>query len=192
VNNGLNEFQRALQDYTRYNRRELGPLLEARARRVQFELFRQFKSIAPTKEKINAEAEARGYRIRRREGEDGRKVSLKKELALRRKSIGFLSISFLIRAWKAQREGQNAAFSARSRKQAEIGKTVLHTAKGTSRPQVRIMSFLEGVVVQNRRRALVDKALKLQAADMRTYVARKQRQEFQRRAGGFFKQLIRL
>lgn len=123
MSDGLAAFQRALQSYTRYNRRELGPVLEARARRAQFELFRQFKSIAPTKDKIEAEAAARGYRIRRREGDDGRKVSLKQELSMRRKSIGFLSVSFLIRAWKAQREGQNAAFSARTRKQAEIGKT---------------------------------------------------------------------
>lgn len=192
MSDGLAAFQRALQSYTRYNRRELGPLLEARARRAQFELFRQFKSIAPTKDKIETEAASRGYQIRRREGDDGRKVSLKQELSLRRKSIGYLSVSFLIRAWKAQREGQNAAFSARTRKQAEIGKTVLRTAKGVSRPQVRIMSFLDGAATQNRRRALVDKALRAQATDMRTYVARKQREEFQRRVASFFNHLVRV
>lgn len=192
MNDGLTDFQRALQSYTRYNRRELGPVLEARARRVQFELFRQFKRIAPTKEKITAEAAARGFRIRRRDGPDGKKVSIKTELALRRKSIGWLSVSFLIRAWRAQREGQNTSFAARSRRQLEIGRTALRTAKGESRPQVLIQSYLEGAATQNRKRALVDKTLRAEATDMRTYVARKQREEFQRRAGRFFNHFVRL
>jgi hypothetical protein len=190
VSQDLEAFTRALQEYTRYNRRELGPLLEARARKVQFELYRQFRSIAPTKEKINAEAEALGYRVRRRKGEDGKSVSLKTELTIRRKSIGWLSVSFLIREWKAQREGQNSSFSARSRKQAEIGKAVIRTSKATTDPSVRILSFLEGTAVQNSKRSLVDKALRAQTADMQTYIARKQREAFERQMSGLFNHLI--
>ena len=176
----LRNFDRALKEYLRYNKRETGPLIENRAKRVQWELYRQFKAIAPTRDKIEQEAASRGYAIRRRMGPDGKRLSVKKELALRKRSIRYLSVSYLFRAWRANRDGQNTQFSAKSRRNKQIGEALIRTAKGKRRPFVRLTSFLEGVVAQNRKRNLVDKALQAQTADMKTYVRRKQQQAMKR------------
>lgn len=176
----LRNFDRAFKQYLRYNKRESGPLIENRAKRVQWELYRQFKAIAPTRDKIEQEVASRGYAIRRRMGPNGKRLSVKKELALRKRSIRYLSVSYLFRAWRTNREGQSTQFSAKSRRNKEIGEAVVRTAKGKRRPFVKLTSFLEGVVVQNRQRRLVDKALRAQAADMKTYVRRKQQQAMQR------------
>lgn len=176
----LRNFDRALKEYLRYNKRETGSLIENRAKRVQWELYRQFKAIAPTRDKIEQEAAFRGYAIRRRMGPDGKRLSVKKELALRKRSIRYLSVSYLFRAWRANRDGQNTQFSAKSRRNKQIGEALIRTAKGKRRPFVRITSFLEGVVAQNRKRNLVDKALRAQTADMKTYVRRKQQQAMKR------------
>ena len=190
MSEGLDRFQRALRSYTRYNRRELGPLLENRARRVQWDLYRRFRDIAPTKEKIDREAEARGFRIKRRIGQNGKRLSVKQELAVRRRSIRWLSVSFLVRAWKARKEGQAGAFAALSRRRREIGKAIIRTAKGERRPRVRILSHLEGAAKQNAQRRIVDQSLAGQATDMRTYVLRKQREKAQRTISRNFSQLI--
>ena len=42
----LQQFDRALEEYLRYNRRETGPLIENRAKKIQWELYRSFKAIA--------------------------------------------------------------------------------------------------------------------------------------------------
>ena len=178
--NSLRQFDRALKEYLRYNKRETGPLIENRAKRVQRELYRQFKAIAPTRDKIEQEATSQGYAIRRRMGPDGKRLSVKKELALRKRSIRYLAVSYLFRAWRANRQGQNTQFSARSRRNKQIGEALIRTAKGKRRPFVRLTSFLEGVVAQNRKRNLVDKALRAQTADMKTYVRRKQQQAIKR------------
>lgn len=57
----LRDFNQALREYLQYNKREAGPLIENRAKKVQWELYRQFKAIAATPDKIEAEAKARGY-----------------------------------------------------------------------------------------------------------------------------------
>ena len=178
--NSLRQFDRALKEYLRYNKRETGPLIENRAKRVQRELYRQFKAIAPTRDKIEQEATSQGYAIRRRMGPDGKRLSVKKELALRKRSIRYLAVSYLFRAWRANRQGQNTQFSARSRRNKQIGEALIRTAKGKRRPFVRLTSFLEGVVAQNRKRNLVDKALRAQTGDMKTYVRRKQQQAIKR------------
>jgi len=180
----LRHFDKALQEYLRWNKRETGPLIENRAKKIQWELYRQFKAIAPSRDKIEQEAASRGYAIRRRMGPDGKRLSVKKELALRKRSIGYLSVSWLFRAWRANREGQSRSFSARSRRNREIGEALVRTAKGKRRPYVRLTSFLEGVLKQNRQRNLVDKALRAQAADMNTYVRRKQREAMKRMLKG--------
>lgn len=172
----LHDFNRALKEYLQYNKREAGPLIENRAKKVQWELYRQFKAIAATPEKIEAEAKARDYAIYRRPGQDGKAVSLKEELTLRKKSIRYLSVSFLHRAWRANRDGQNASFDTKSRSNRKIGEAIIRTAKGQSRPQVELISYLEGVLVQNRQRSLVEKALRLQVSDMGVYIRKKQQE----------------
>ncbi|MEE4212843.1 MAG: hypothetical protein V2I43_26655 [Parvularcula sp.] len=183
----LRQFDRALRAYLRYNRRETGPLLEDRGKKLQWELYRQFKAIATTRDKIEQEAASVGYAIRRRMGANGKRLSVKKELALRKRSIRYLSVSYLFRAWKSRREGQSGSFSATSRRNKQIGEALIRTSKGKRRPFVRLTSFLEGVVAQNRQRRLVDKALRAQSADMKTYVQRKQREQVRRTIGRIFR-----
>jgi len=182
----LRQFDRALQEYLRWNKRETGPLIENRGKRVQWELYRQFKAIAPTKNKIEQEAASRGYAIRRRMGANGKRLSVNQELALRKRSIGYLSVSYLFRAWRTNREGQSSQFSAKSRRNRQIGEALVRTAKGKRRPYVRLTSFLRGVMVQNRQRNLVDKALRAQAADMKTYVRGKQQEALKRTIARIF------
>lgn len=174
----LRDFNRALREYLQYNKREAGPLIENRAKKVQWELYRQFKAIATTPEKIEQEAKARNYQIRRRlrKGGDGKHLSVKEELVMRKKSIAYLSVSFLHRAWRANRDGQNTNFAAKSRSNRKIGEAIIRTTKGQRSPQVRLSSFLEGVLVQNRQRALVEKTLRAQVADMGVYVRKKQQE----------------
>ena len=95
-------------------------------------------------------------------------------------AVCYLSVSYLFRAWRATRDGQNTQFSAKSRRNKQIGEALIRTAKGKRRSFVRLTSFLEGVLAQNRKRNLVDKALRAQTADMKTYVRRKQQQAMKR------------
>ena len=182
----LDQFDRALEEYLRYNRRETGPLIENRAKKIQWELYRSFKAIAPSRDKIEQEAAARGYAIRRRMGADGKRLSVKRELALRKRSIGYLSVSYLFRAWRTNREGQNGSFSANSRRNKRIGEVLVRTSKGERKPMVKLTSFLQGVLIQNRQRRIVDKALNAQAADMKLYVQRKQQEALKRTIAGLF------
>ncbi len=188
----LVEFNRSLQKYLQYNKRDLGPLIENRGRRIQWALYRQFRDIAPTPGKIMQDAKSRQYRIKRRKGKSGKKLSLKQELAVRRRSVKWLSVSFLIRNWKAKREGQAAAYHAVSRKKWKIGKAILRTAKGKSNPSVRIESYLEGAAIQNAQRGIVNRVISGETADMETYVARKQQEAFKRQFGRALNQLIRI
>ena len=186
----LQRFQKALLEYTRYNRRELGALIENRARRLQWELYRRFRDIAPTKEKIDRDVADQGFKIKRAIGPDGKRLTVKQELARRRRSIRWLSVSFFQRQWRAAPQGQATAFAAVSRRKHEIGRAIIRTAKGETRPRVRILSFLEGAAIQARQRGIVDRALQSERADMRGYVARKQREQIQKTLDHVFNHTI--
>ncbi len=105
-------------------------------------------------------------------------MSLKQEIAARKRSIGWLSASWIFREWKAKRDGQSGFYRAMSRARKAIGEAIVRTAKGQRHPSVRLTSFLSGVMIQNQRRTLVSKAMRAQVADMRTYIARKQKEQF--------------
>lgn len=171
-------FHRVLREYARHNRRDLGPLIESRAKRLRFELYRQFKAIAPSKERIENEVSSRGYRIRRRKSRSGKTMSVKQEIAARKRSVGWLSASWLFREWRSKRDGQIGLFKALSRAKIAIGAAIVRTAKGQRRPRVRLTSYLSGVMIQNQKRALISKAMQAQVRDMRGYIARKQKEQF--------------
>jgi hypothetical protein len=171
-------FHRVLREYARHNRRDLGPLIESRAKRLRFELYRQFKAIAPSKERIENEVSSRGYRIRRRKSRSGKTMSVKQEIAARKRSVAWLSASWLFREWRSKRDGQIGFFKALSRAKIAIGAAIVRTAKGQRRPRVRLTSYLSGVMIQNQKRALISKAMQAQVRDMRGYIARKQKEQF--------------
>lgn len=186
----LDEFNRVFGSYVVWASKDQGPLIEDRGRKVRLELFKLFKGIARTPGQLRAEIASLGYSIRRRaDGELAKdypaaaavgavpRISTEEEIKARIRSLRFLSVSFLIKGWKAAADGQSGRFSARSRAQAEIGSALVRTAKGTAEPFVSLTSLLEGAVTQNRERGLADRALVNQASDMATYIARKHQEK---------------
>lgn len=182
ASNPVRAFQQALRAYARYNQRQLGPLIESRARRMRFALYRQFKAIAPSPQRIHTEAASRGYAIRRRKERSGRTLTTDQELAARKRSRGWLSASWIHRQWVNRQSGQSGTFKALGRTGGTIGLAQVRTALGQPNPAVRLTSLLAGAAIQNQRRALVSAALHSQIADLRAYTARKQRQQLVRLA----------
>lgn len=171
---GLDAFHAALSRYIIWSSKGQGGATEDRARKVRFELYRVFRKIAKSPQQLREEVSAHGFAFKRRDDKaTGKAVSLEREVALRIRSLRYLSVSWLFTAWRARRDGQRATFSAVDRAQKKIGEAIVATAEGTVSPYVQLTSFLAGVAAQNRERALVDQALRNQAADMAVYIARK-------------------
>lgn len=172
----LKAFNKALQEYAKWNARELGPLVQNRGQRVKWALYRIFKSIAPERGELEAELDALGGRMKRRKVK-GKTLTAKQERRKRLSSRNYLSVSFLLREWRYSREGQNVKRDQFNRIRRKIGQVIDRTAKGVRRPSVEITSFLEGAAKQNAQRGLVNRALAQQTADMKTYIVRKQKQK---------------
>jgi len=171
----LNAFNKALAEYKHYNQRELGPLIENRANRMRWELYRIFRDIAPDKAALSSELDARGGNIKRRIVK-GRRLTLEQEKRKRLGSVKYLSIGFLLREWRATKTGQNIRKDQRNRQNRRIGEVIDRTARGIRRPYVEITNLLEGAAKQNAQRGLVNRALANQTADMKRYIVRKQKQ----------------
>jgi hypothetical protein len=170
----LKRFNKVLADYLTYNKREQGPLIENRANRLRWNIYRSFKAIAPTPQQLEDEAVSRGYQIKRGLTPKGKRRTFTQELAARKRSLRFLSVSWLYRGWKNTRDGQQTSLRSVSRSKKNIGQVVLNTSKGKSNPSVRLESFLKGVRVQNQQRGIVERNLKDEMNDMRKYIRRKQ------------------
>jgi hypothetical protein len=173
VQSAAQEFTDALARYQLFTGKEQGPLIDDRARKANFSLYRHFKALAQTKASLQSELDALRGRVKRRIGKSGKPVSLKTELKLRAKSLNWLSVGFLVSAWRAQKDGQTANFAGKSRSGAQISLIRNRTAKGITDPNVLIASFLDGVQIQNQRRNIADIALREQARDMDVYLKRK-------------------
>jgi hypothetical protein len=177
---GLDEFNAALSRYLVWTSKGQGPATEDRARKVRFELFRVFRKIAKTPQGLIEEISNLGYEFKRRKDPaTGKAVSPEKEVALRIRSLRFLSVSWIFKAWRARRDGQRGTFSAVDRGQKTIGQAIVNTAEDTVSPHVELLSFLQGVAVQNAQRQLLDQALRNQAEDMAVYIARKHQEWLQ-------------
>ncbi|MDP0498678.1 MAG: hypothetical protein Q7P63_01135 [Verrucomicrobiota bacterium JB022] len=202
------QFQLVLTEYIAWNKRDIGPLLDARATRIRWEIYKRFRDLAPTKDELETDLKARGYRVkrRRRRGAGTKKrfvkirnkkireqfqkrrpsptrLELEEEIALRQASIKFLSVGFLFREWKRAKDGQSGDFKATGKKfqggrSRTIGKADVNTSAGLADPRVIITSYLEGVVKQNQQRGIVDQVLAGEVADMQVYIRRKQEQAF--------------
>lgn len=163
-----------LEEYLRWNKRAAGPLLESRARRLRYLVFKGFAEIAPTAERIEAEARAAiiaGKGLRRAEG-----VTIEQEIRRRKRSRKYLASSFIFPAWKTAKNGQNASFTRQSKSGAITGRAVVKTAG--SNASVLIESLLKGAAIQDSQRRIVDKAVAGQIADMEAYIVRKQSEQF--------------
>lgn len=180
------KFQRALAEYSVWASRRGGALIEDRARKVRFGLYKRFRAIAKTPAELREEIAGLGYAIRRRAGGSGksgaagRTLDTESEIRARIRSLKFLSVSFLFREWRTAPAGRDRRYVARTREAATIGAAALRTASGRTAPYAQLTSLLEGAVEQNRQRRIVDAELNAQAADMAAYVARKHREQLQR------------
>lgn len=171
----LEAFNRALAEYVKYNKRELGVIIESKSQWIKKEIYKEFRDIAPTADQISSEAEKRGYRTRRRY-EGGVRVSFDREIKARRSSIKYLSVSFMLFQWRKKREGQNITVDQRNRRNRQIGKVIDRTARGIRRPSVEIISYLEGALKVNRERAIISRVLAKETLEMKNYVIQKQRE----------------
>lgn len=171
---GLDEFNAALSRYLVWTTKSQGGAVEHRAHRIRLELYGIFRKIAKTPQALREEISALGYEFKRRKSKvSGKAVTPEGEVALRMRSLRYLSVSWIFRAWRERRNGQRAQFSALARGQKQIGEAIVNTAEGTESPHVELSSFLQGVMAQNAQRNLMDQALRNQAQDMGVYIARK-------------------
>ena len=185
LNRDLQSFSRVLNEYLAYNKREQGPLLENRANRIRWGLYRKFRDLAQSPESLEAYLQDRirsGRGIWRGKTRGGKTRTIEQEIRARKRSVRYLSLSWLMSKWRASRTGQNATIGQRSRTGRRIGEIVLRTAQGSRNPQVELTSFLEGVVIQNREKGIVEEVLRDEVANMRTYISRKQKEQFRRLA----------
>lgn len=170
----IDEFNSRLSEYIRWSKKDQGPAVEDRARKVRFRLYRMFRAIAKTAAGLRSEIASLGYAVKRRtDPATGEPVSIKEEIRQRVRSLRFLSVSFLFRAWRYSRTGQTGRVDARSRSQKRIGRAILKTKEGLENPSVLLTSFLTGVSVQNERRHIAERALREDARDMAVYLQRK-------------------
>jgi len=175
VHSGLPHLEEALKTQLRYTSKELGPLIESRAYRFRYALFRRFAEMAPAREDIKQEGISLGYAIRRRRDKKGRRLTFEEEVDARAKSAKFLAFEFYLPKWRRLKKGQRLTLGAHSRaaKRSRIGQAVINTALGVRNPSVRIQGFLEGARIQSRRRGTLRKVENEQVADIAVYVARK-------------------
>lgn len=177
--NTLNEFYKSFSEYIRYNEREQGALVENRLYRIRWNLFQAFKSIAPTAQRIEDESrqalETRG--LKRREGKDGNKLSAEKEIKARKRSRMFLASSFVVRGWRKSKDGQSRTFIAQGRGGTKTGQVRLRTKDGNKSPSGILESFLEGAVIQDNERAIVENVLAREIVDIQTYILKKNLQK---------------
>jgi hypothetical protein len=175
----LDEFYKSFSEYVRYNEREQGALVENRLYRIRWNLFQAFKSIAPTAQRIEDESrqalETRG--LKRREGKDGNLLSAEKEIKARKLSRMFLASSFVVRGWKKSKDGQARTFIAKGRGGTKTGQVRLRTKDGNKSPSGILESFLEGAVIQDDARGIVDNVLAREIVDIQTYILKKNMQK---------------
>lgn len=180
IQSELPGFQKALKSYMRYNQRSQGPLLENRARRIRFGLYRRFKAASKTKDQLESEIASLGYRIRRRKRGDKR-LTIRQEIQARKSSLNYLAASFIFRNWRRSDKPRNANLEARGRR-FRLGLATIRTTG--SNPQIRLTSYLKGAAEINRRDRIDVETLRSEVRDMERYIARKhqqrQRQLFQK------------
>jgi hypothetical protein len=186
LSSGLDHFNASLARYALFSKKQQGPLIEDRARKLRFELFKHFKAIAKTGAELRAEIASLGFGIKRRKGDDGKPVDTATEIKARVKSLRFLSVSFLMQAWRAKQQGQVGTFRARARSGTQIGIANVATEVGRENPFVSLTSLLEGAVKQDSEKRIVDRALVAQSRDMETYLERKHEEKLRQMFGNVF------
>lgn len=175
----LDEFYKSFSEYIRYNEREQGALVENRLYRIRWNLMNAYLSIAPTPGEITTQARAAlaAGGIKRRKGKNGKALTVDEEIYVRIKGIRFLASSFVVRGWKKSKDGQARTFIAQGRGGTKTGQVRLRTQKGNKSPSGILESFLEGAIVQNDARGILDNVLAREIVDIQTYILRKNAQK---------------
>ena len=184
-------FQASLSEYLRWNTREQGPLIEDRGRKVSIAIFKEYREIAAPSGKVLRQIifSETGYRLKRGINtfgpREGKRRTYAEELSARASGNAVLAASWLHRRWRSNQS--KGRFLVPNRRGKALGEAIVNAAEGQANPTVTLISYVEGALVVNRERAIIDKVLVDQAEDMAVYVARKHREFIAKRLIGDFR-----
>ena len=195
VQSGVPAFRKALADYAKQSRRDLGTILFRKGNDFRIKLVRGFKrvkakripgqarklryAILPT----HAVDEATLARIRttaRSKKDAKRSLSslrkrAQKEIKARRRSTAYLAAAFVAKGWRG---GQGLDTELTVKQEGRLKKLIsrfrLRTRPGTRNPSVRITSTAEGAAEIGESRGIIRQAEQEAALDIQTFLARRQ------------------
>ena len=181
-------FQKTLDKYLAVNRRETPLLLMEKAKRASILFYKGTKAASPSKEKIKQDVINQGWQVKRPKGlaypyKKGEKRGSQGPLnrmrrgaiARRQKAIGYVASGWLP-AMKAL--GANGAAKDAANFRNPKG-SVSVVGVGTDRPGISITNSTPGCVAVEKKHGVVRQGLVALAADMQTYIDRKQQTNMQ-------------
>lgn len=171
----------AIRAYAKHRRMTNAQVVETTAKKLLFDLYRAYRTIAATAAKIMAEAKVRNWftRIKKIRGGNSPYVGktirsprdvVEDELNARGRKVGFLASTFLFKRWRVKKGGQRGLYSKAGAKSRVFVDT------DRANPHVVISSEVEGVIKMNRKYGLWARAIAARAADIMVYVRRKERE----------------
>lgn len=164
-------FQKALKDYSKVSSLSLGEVIKKRATRVFFELYKFYRKAAPTRQEIDAEAAARGYRVNVRPSarKGSRAKQVKRELSLRKRAINYTAMGWIVAAKQAGLAIKKNVLAKFKGGVKSEGKSKLSGNK----PYVVLENTLIGASEIEKKSNIINRVLKSEAKDMRVYIERK-------------------
>jgi len=162
------DFQKTLKEYSKLSSLNLGDVIKKRATNVAFKLIKAYRAAAPTKAKIDSDVAGLNYKVRT--GKKGnRKQQLRREIASRKRHIGFTAMGWVIAA-------KNSGIGFKSKVlQKFTGKP---TGEGSSKlsgkkPFASFENTLPGADVMEKKHGIISQVMKAETKDMRVYIERK-------------------
>jgi hypothetical protein len=153
------EFTETMRQYAKFSKKDEEQIVQDRAGKLAFELFKQFRAVAPSVAKIRALPRQLNHRIRRK----FKGATIKQEIARR------------IRARFSAAIGWIPAVNRLTKRRTAIRKK---NPKGTvvinlSEPSVTITNDMKEGVAAEARHRIMQSAVNAQVADMTVYINRK-------------------
>lgn len=153
------EFIKTLRQYEQVSKKDSQEVIQDRAGKLSFELFKQFKKLAPTATELRQLPRTLGHRIKRKfQG-----ATVKQEIR-RRISARFAAASgWLPAVRRLTKKGVNL------KKKNPMGRVEINLRE----PSVTIVnSMKEGVAAEHKHKAM-QSSINAQVADMQVYIQRK-------------------
>jgi hypothetical protein len=171
----------AIRAYAKHRRMTNAQVVEVTAKKLLFDLYRAYRTVAATAAKIVEEARRRNWftRIKKFRGGNspyvgktirGPRTVVQDELDARGRKVGFLASTFLFKRWRVKKGGQRGLYAKAGAKSRVFVDT------DRPNPQVVISSEVDGVIKMNSKFGLWARAIAARVADMMVYVRRKERE----------------